>query len=131
MLTVEDLFSYIFVYLPLLSTVKIGFILFYRRIFKMNLMMWVCLFLSIGFVIGTIVAFICAPRPPSYFWTQFVDPAGGSYAYNLYGFYIGNAAANVCIDVLIILTPIPIVWKLQMQTIRKILVSSIFLLGVL
>ncbi|RMJ25864.1 hypothetical protein PHISP_03290 [Aspergillus sp. HF37] len=126
----KDLFSYIFVYLLLLSGVKTGLILFYRRIFRMNWMMWTCLFCSVGFAIGAIVAFLCAPRPLSYFWTQFVDPAGGSYAYGLYRFYIGNAAANVCIDILVILVPIPIVWRLQLRMIRKILVLSIFLLGV-
>lgn len=97
----------------------------------MNWMMWVCLFCSIGFAIGTVIAFLCASRPLSYFWTQFTNPAGGSYAYDLYRFYLGNAAANVCIDVLILLVPIPIVWGLQLQMIRKILVCGIFLLGVL
>lgn len=97
----------------------------------MNWMMWVCFFCSIGFVVGTIVAFLCSPRPLSYFWTQFIDPTGGYYAYDLYKFYLGNAAANVTIDLMVLLVPVPIVWRLQLKTVRKILVCSIFLLGVL
>ena len=97
----------------------------------MNVMMWICLLLSLLFPVGTIIAFLCAPSPPSYFWSQFLDPTGGYYRYDLYKYYIGNAAANVFIDVLIFIVPIPIVWKLQLKTVRKMLVCSIFLLGVL
>lgn len=93
--------------------------------------MWLCFFCSVGFVVGTIIAFLCAPRPLSYFWNQFVDPTGGSYAYDLYKFYLGNASANVTIDLMVLLVPVPIVWRLQLKTVRKILVCSIFLLGVL
>ncbi|KAE8393371.1 hypothetical protein BDV23DRAFT_149550 [Aspergillus alliaceus] len=123
------LFAYIFIYLVLLPLIKISIILLYRRIFGMNWMMWVCLSLSIGYAACCTIAFICACQPLSYFYTQFVHPSGGKCRINLYGFYIGNAVSNVFTDVITLLVPIPIVSRLQIRTMQKILVSGIFLLG--
>lgn len=109
--------------------IKVSIILFYRRVFGMNWQMWVCLFLSVGWGIGCIIAFLVACQPLSYFWTQYTDPQSGKCVYNLYGFYIGNAAVNVFTDFLILLVPIPIVWRLQMRNAQKILVCGIFFLG--
>ncbi|EER38060.1 conserved hypothetical protein [Histoplasma capsulatum var. duboisii H88] len=57
------------------------------------------------------------------------DAKSGSCRFQPHIFYLGNAAANVATDVLILLVPIPLVWKLQMPTSKKFLVSSLFLLG--
>ena len=75
------------------------------------------------------IAALCACDPIPYFWTEIMDPTGGSYRYDFYYYYIGNAAVNVLTDVLILLVPMPIVWKLQMRTTQKLGVCAVLLLG--
>lgn len=103
--------------------------MFYRRIFGMNWMISACLFIAYSWAIGSMIAALCACHPVSYFWNEAIDPQSGWYRYNFYYYYIGNAAANVVTDVLILLIPIPIVWKLHMRTTQKIGVCGVLLLG--
>jgi hypothetical protein len=105
--------------------------MFYRRIFGMNWMIWTCLALSTAWVTGSMIALLACPDPIPYFWNQTVDPSGGRFRYNFYNYYIGNAAGNVASDVLILLVPFPIVWRLKMRVTQKIMVSGVLLLGVL
>ncbi|PYH91740.1 hypothetical protein BO71DRAFT_39817 [Aspergillus ellipticus CBS 707.79] len=109
--------------------IKLSVLLFYRRIFGMNKAMWGCVVLTVGYWISCTIAFVVCCRPVSYYWTQYSNPDGGRCAFNLYPFYLGNAAANVTTDVIILLVPIPIVWRLHMRTTQKLLVCSIFMLG--
>ncbi|KAK1145216.1 hypothetical protein N8T08_004368 [Aspergillus melleus] len=44
-------------------------------------------------------------------------------------FYRRIFVANVVTDVIILLVPIPLIWKLQMRTTLKVMISSIFILG--
>ncbi|KNG89602.1 integral membrane protein PTH11-like protein [Aspergillus nomiae NRRL 13137] len=123
------LFAYIFIYLVLLPSIKVSIILLYRRIFGVNWMMWVCLALSIGHGACCMIAFSCSCKPLSYFYTQFADPSGGKCIINLYAFYLGNAAINVFTDVATLLVPIPIISRLQIRPVQKMLICGIFLLG--
>ncbi|KAL2817986.1 hypothetical protein BDW59DRAFT_165692 [Aspergillus cavernicola] len=122
-------FAYVLIYVWAIPLIKLSIIFFYRRIFGMTSIMYLCAFLTLGYFVACTIAFTACCRPPSYYWTQFADPAGGHCVYDLYPFYIGNAAANVFTDLLILVVPIPLVWKLQMRRIQKILISGIFLLG--
>ncbi|RHZ57293.1 putative integral membrane protein Pth11-like [Aspergillus thermomutatus] len=128
-IVMQLLFAYVLIYVVAIPLIKLSIILFYRRIFGMNWVMWVCVFLTVGYWFSCTIAFLVCCRPLSYYWTQFRDPSGGRCIFNLYPFYIGNAAANVATDGIILMVPIPLVWKLQMRTAQKILVSGIFLLG--
>lgn len=112
---VQNLWAYAFVYIACLVLVKFSIISFYRRIFKMNWAMWACLIIVIGWGLGSLIALLVACRPISYFWKRYVDPDGGKCLFDLYPFYMGNAATNVAADGLILTIPMPIVWKLQMQ----------------
>lgn len=103
--------------------------MFYRRIFGMNWMIWATLLISYGWCIASMIAAICSCEPISYFWNEIIDPTAGSYRYNFYYYYVGNAAANVVTDVLILLVPIPVIWNLQMRTTQKIGVCGVLLLG--
>ncbi|KAJ5374129.1 hypothetical protein N7517_006135 [Penicillium concentricum] len=125
----RTLFVYVLLYIVTVPLIKLSIILFYRRIFGMTYTMWFCVFLTAGYFISCLVAFLVCCRPVSYYWTQYAEPNGGRCIYDLYPFYIGNAAANVVTDGIILLVPIPLVWKLQMRKTQKFMVSGIFLLG--
>ncbi|KAJ5095079.1 hypothetical protein N7532_007370 [Penicillium argentinense] len=124
------LFAWIFVYIFELFVIKVSILMFYRRIFGMNSMIWTCLALSTAWVTGSMIALLACPDPIPYFWNQTVDPLGGRFRYNFYNYYIGNAAGNVVSDVFILLVPFPIVWRLKMRVTQKLMVSGVLLLGV-
>ncbi|KAL4880542.1 integral membrane protein Pth11-like protein [Aspergillus karnatakaensis] len=122
-------FAYVLIYVWAIPLIKLSIIFFYRRIFGTTPIMYLCGFLTIGYFIACTIAFSACCRPPSYYWTQYADPTGGHCVFDLYPFYIGNAAANVATDLLILVVPVPLVWKLQMRTVQKGLVMGIFMLG--
>lgn len=105
--------------------------MFYRRIFGATWLNWASLCLTVGWFIGSLIALLCSPDPVSFFWTETVNPFGGHYRYDFYRYYIGNAASNVATDILILTVPIPVVWRLQMRVLQKVMVSSVLLLGLL
>lgn len=125
----QILFAYVLIYVVTVPLIKFSILLLYRRIFGMTWTIWVCMLLTAGYFVSCAVAFLVCCQPVSYYWSQYADPTGGKCVFDLYPFYIGNAAANLTTDVLILLVPIPLTWKLQMRTSQKILIIGIFLLG--
>ncbi len=115
-----------------MTLVRLSILAFYRRLFpRESTPAWwrACLYsiasLALAyFIAGTAAAiFICTPI--SYFWTR----TGKGHCINeILMFYI-SAALTVLADVLILLLPMPIIWRLQMQRSKKIGVMAIFLLG--
>ena len=85
--------------------------------------------ICVGWAISFIIAFSASCSPPSYYWTQFENIGGGKCVTNLFAIYIGNGAINIFSDFLVLAVPIPTIWKLQMRTAQKILVTSVFMLG--
>ncbi|KAL4780315.1 hypothetical protein BJX76DRAFT_364423 [Aspergillus varians] len=106
-------FAYVLIYVWAIPLIKFSILYFYRRIFGMTKMMWLCAFLTVGYFVACTIAF----------------SACFHCAFDLYPFYVGNAPANVFTDLLILVVPIPLIWKLQMRRVQKVLISGIFLLG--
>ncbi|KKZ62461.1 hypothetical protein EMCG_03124 [[Emmonsia] crescens] len=129
MILIKIHYIYMFMYILSVPLIKFSILLFYRRIFGMNWAMWICFGLSGGYYVACTITLIVACQPISYYWTQVEDAKSGRCLFHPHVFYLGNAAANVVTDVLILLVPIPLVWKLQMPTSKKLLVCSLFLLG--
>ncbi|KAL2698842.1 hypothetical protein AAEP93_010230 [Penicillium crustosum] len=123
------LFAFVVLYVTSAPLIKLSIIFFYRRIFGMTYSIWFCVFLSVGYFVSGIIAFLVCCRPVSYYWTQFTTPDGGKCVYDLYKFYLSYAGVNVITDVAILLVPIPIVWRLQMRRTQKLLVCGILLIG--
>lgn len=111
--------------------IKSSILMFYRRILRINTLVWVCLALCFAWATGCAIAFTSACRPPSYFWTMYLNPEGGKCVTNLYAYYLGNAAGNLFTDLTILVLPMHVIWRLQMRRIQKIMASSIFSLGIL
>ncbi|KAJ5169215.1 uncharacterized protein N7482_004809 [Penicillium canariense] len=124
------LFTYLFIYLFELFLIKVSILVFYRRIFGRQWGILIGLFLTTGWALGSMIALLASCDPMAYFWSSTYDPKGGHSRYDFYQYYIGNAAANVVIDVLILLIPIPVVWRLKLRLTQKLLITSVFFLGV-
>ncbi|KAJ5645745.1 hypothetical protein N7507_011756 [Penicillium longicatenatum] len=104
--------------------------MFYRRIFGSSGSYWICTILASGWTMGSMIALLTCPTPVSYFWSEVSDPSGGRYRYDFYNYYLGNAASNVVTDFLILLVPLPVIWRLKMRFTQKIMVSGVLLLGI-
>lgn len=96
---------------------------FFRRLLHL------VLFLVIGWWIAIIVVAIVQCQPYSYFWKQYVDQNSTGRCINIPSFFIGNGGASVVTDFLILITPIPLVWGLQMPVMQRLTVLCIFFLG--
>ncbi|KAJ5179569.1 hypothetical protein N7492_002779 [Penicillium capsulatum] len=123
------LFSALVIYLFALFLIKMTILMFYRRIFGMSRLNWIGMFLSVSWLLGSLIALVSCPSPPSYFWMEAANPKGGHFRYPFYNYYIGNSASNVVSDAFILVVPIPAVWRLNMRVTQKLLVSSLLLLG--
>ena len=109
-------------------------LLFFSRVFPahasskwFNWALWITHGLNVGWLIGIVVAsfFLCIPVEAS--WDQNVQ---GDCS-NQMPVYIGSAISSVAIDFIILLMPLPKIWRLQMSAVKKGGLSLVFLLGYL
>ncbi|RDW65716.1 putative integral membrane protein Pth11-like [Aspergillus mulundensis] len=124
-------FIYILVYFLTLPLIKLSILLFYRRLFAFWIprALYLCIFLTIGQSVACIITSLCACRPPSHVWRQWVEPQGGSCVIDMNLFQLVTACINIGTDLLILALPVPLVWRLQMRPLQKGLVVGVFLLG--
>ena len=61
----------------------------------------------------------------------FWDPQVKRTCVRLKDYYLGNAVANITTDLLLLALPLPMIWSLQLATGRKLMLSGVFLLGLL
>jgi hypothetical protein len=52
------LFAYVLIYVVAIPLIKLSILLFYRRIFGMNWVMWICAFLTVGYWFSCTIAFL-------------------------------------------------------------------------
>lgn len=88
---------------------------------------WICIGLVTGYCIALIILVTtqCSPHPIDTLWNNRqlcnVDPKR----------IVVMGFLNVVVDIGVLLLPIPMVWRLQMSSRRKLLVSSLFAFGLL
>ena len=75
---------------------------------------------------GSATVFQCTPV--SLYWNQLAGDTSG-FCINGYSFLAANAALNITSDIMILILPMPIVWRLHIKKSQKLAISSIFLLG--
>lgn len=111
---------------------KTSALLFYTRVFtmantKFKYALWAVHTMNIAWFIGTLlsVTFIC--NPIEKVW-DFTLPGT---CLNFRRLWLGNGLPNLIIDVIILVLPLPMLWKLQMKTTRRIQISGVFVCGYL
>ena len=116
-----------------LGCIKLSIVLWYRRIFVgkwFNIWSWIIgvtvVAWTTSFFIPTV--FSCRPIQLMYtgtmrqYFSHCIDTATLQNSY---------AITDLLTDVIILSMPVPMIWRLQMSTKRKISVSGIFFLGIL
>ena len=112
------------------SAVKISILCLYLSIFPnrrfrylaysiMGLTSCYCL----GFILRTLL--ICSPI--EYNWNKNIHGSCG----DTNAASIAGGISNMVLDIIVIILPMPMVWRLQMATKKKVIISGIFGLGIL
>ena len=110
---------------------KISVLFFYRRTFAITGTMRICLWILGIFFVGWAVSmtftviFMCQPVQKAW------KPDLPGHCANLFAFFLGQAIPNIVTDVVLLLLPLPYLWRLQIQLPQKIALVSVFLLGYL
>ncbi|KAK0109151.1 hypothetical protein ONS96_002976 [Cadophora gregata f. sp. sojae] len=123
------LFAYVMIYALAVSFTKLSIVLFYRRIFGMNLGLWLCTFLVVAYCVTVIVTILVSCQPLEYFWTQYTTPGATGHCINVSLFFFANGIWAMLVDVCILVVPVPVILKLQMPKSQKMAVMLILLLG--
>lgn len=122
-------FAYVYIYAWSVTVIKLSIIFYYYRIFGMTWASWFAVFLTCTYWLINHIVLPLYCKPLHYYWTQWSDIDGGHCPVNEANFYLGIGIMNMIGDIVILIIPIPVVWKLQMRRPQKIGVVLIFLLG--
>lgn len=101
----------------------------YHRIFgvvsRFRWALWVSAFLITGYWIGCSIAAIFGCTPVSFFW----DKNQPGSCMDEVNFFRWNGVANIFLDFLILLLPLPMLWRMRTSRRQKLILTGIFLLG--
>jgi len=130
---VKLIFAYFLVMVVALGAIKLSVILLYRRIFVGPAFKRFSMVLI--FVIGmwcTAFFFSTAFQCGTNIWAWWTNPTTiAEYCDDTPNQELTFAALDIVTDVMVLATPLPLIWKLHLPPIQKVAVCSIFLLGLL
>jgi hypothetical protein len=112
------------------SLAKLSCLLYYVRIFTLNSQIfrtgiWICAVLSSAWMICCVIVAIWECKPIEKAW----NPTVPGHCINTFKWWIGNSVSNVVIDLLVLLLPMPMIWKLKMGKGRIALLIGVFTAG--
>lgn len=111
-----------------LTFVKLGILAFYHRVFAVPLFRKIVLATAafiIAWGIGITVTLALVCRPIQAFW----DSGVKGDCLDLVKFTYFTNISNLITDIWIFLMPVPVIWHLQLQTKKKLLLCLIFSIG--
>lgn len=113
-----------------ITAAKISILLLYRRVFHTPVFKRATLvvgFLCITWLCGNIFTelFLCSPMSAAW------DPRliFSDHCRDFQAFLIGITVSNLLLDVIILCTPLPMIWDLNLSTRKKLEVTGVFLMG--
>ncbi|KAF4765332.1 hypothetical protein N7455_004913 [Penicillium solitum] len=118
-----------FLWVLSLSCTKISILFLYLSIFPVTWVVRVCwttMGVIVAWTIGTILAGCLICRPFAYNWDQSIP--GGSCGNQVTSFTV-TGIINLLTDVVVLVTPMPLLYGLQMATYKKVTFITIFGLG--
>ena len=100
-------YSFVPIYATIVTLTKASILMFYRRVFGINIAHHICMGLVIGWYVAIIIAWFAGCRPASYFWEQFTNPGASGYCMDTSLFYFVNGICAMLIDIAVLCVPIP------------------------
>ena len=123
------LFATDFPYNTGITLVKVSALFFYARVFRVSQIFRTCLWATGALVVSWWITFdilaICTCNPPRKQW----DTEIAGHCLDSYKTFVAAATPNVIIDVIILVLPLPMLWKLQVSLRRKLALVGAFILG--
>ncbi|KAF6239402.1 hypothetical protein HO173_002664 [Letharia columbiana] len=114
-----------------ISLPRFSALLFYARVFNahsnrlLRTVLWTTAALNMAWLIFAIVSSIFQCTPIEKVW----KPSIQGHCINTYDWWMSSAISSVIIDLIILLIPLPILWKLQLPPLRKYLLLGVFVCG--
>lgn len=111
-----------------LVNIKLGILALYYRVFVFPIFRRIVLALSalvIAWGVGITVTLLLACRPLAAYWNSRV----AGQCLQMVTFTYFTNIFNLATDVIIFILPVPMIWHLQLQTKKKLMLSFIFCLG--
>jgi hypothetical protein len=102
------------VYETTVNLAKLSIILFYRRLFPQRSVFWILVataFILIGTAVGCLIASLLACRPFASNWGSPTEQAKNCF--DREAFFIWLSFPNLVTDVIMLVLPMPIMWKLN------------------
>ena len=111
-----------------LTVIKMSVLLFYVRVFRIvvhRFIFWIVAFLIIGWGISTnfMSTFSCVPVHKAW------DSTVPGHCSSLFKSFLGTAIPNIVIDFILLVLPVPILWRLHMKIPSKIALVAVFSAG--
>lgn len=113
------------------TAVKLSILHFYITIFRTRTFRYaayVVMALTAGYAITNLTQLLLICRPVVFNWDKTI--VGGTCSTEETPF-LASACINMSIDVIIVVLPMPMLWRLQMPTQKKVALSGIFGIGAL
>lgn len=130
-LTLQLILPFEALYGVTLMLVKFSMLRFYARIFSINrvftLAVWSAAVVIFLWMVSVVLETFLLCRPLAYNWDTTIDGTCG----NRQAVYVGAGVSNMVTDFMVLLLPIPFVWRLRMPTASKMSLLGIFCLGIL
>ena len=118
-------------YPPSVAITKLSILLFYARIFptrNFTRVLYAVGSFTLVWCVSTQFVAIFQCHPIHSFWTRF---SGDSKCIDLKAFFIGQAVPNIITDLVILVLPLPLIWRLQLPVSQKLMLTGCFTFGAL
>ncbi|OHE96937.1 hypothetical protein CORC01_07722 [Colletotrichum orchidophilum] len=132
------LFASEMAYTVTMSTVKWSTLALYWRIFNtrksIRYYIWTTAGTILAWFVVVIFVLIFQCHPVHAFWARYdtehpLTSDQYTCGVDVKMFFMGNSILNIITDALLVLLPIPYVWKLQLHTAQKLALAGVFALG--
>lgn len=118
-----------FLWVLSLSCTKVSILLLYLRIFPVRTVVLICwgtIAVIVAWAIATILAGCLICRPFAFNWDPTIP---GGYCGNQVSSFTATGVINLVTDVVVLITPMPSLYRLQMAMYKKVTLMTVFGLG--